>query len=125
MDRTRAYIWAYTLVSAEIETLWSVLCFLEVNLSAIILCEIQSIQVLPDTANVLQYIKTLQLYLQNLNNEKKSQRHHKAAPLLQVIEYMEQAIKAVLDISHDKEGKGSFRYPDKTLHILLYYPVFF
>lgn len=59
MDRTHAYMWAYTLVSVEIETIWNVVCLLEVNLSAITLCEKQSIQVVPDTANVLQYIKAL------------------------------------------------------------------
>lgn len=68
---------------------------------------------LPDTANVLQYIKSLQLYLQNLNNENKSQWNRKAAHLLQDIKYMEQTIKAVLGISHDTEEKGCFRYTDK------------
>lgn len=58
-----AYIWTYTLVSAETETLWTIICLLEINLSATIQCEKQSIQVLPDTASVLQYIKDLQLDL--------------------------------------------------------------
>lgn len=118
MDRTHVYMWAYTLASAEIETLSSVICLLEVNLSAIILCEKQSIQVLPDTARVLQYIQTLQLYLQNLTSENKSQCNHKAAHLLRDIEYTEQTVKAVLDISNDKDGKGSFTYTHKILHIL-------
>lgn len=125
IDRIHAYMCASTLVSAETETLWIVICLLEVSSSATILCEKQLIQTLPDTANVLPYITTLLLQLQNINNENERQCNHKAAYLLQDIEYMEQTIKGVLDISHDKEGKGSSRYKDKILHILYYYPIFF
>lgn len=44
-------------MSDETEPLWSVMFLLEVNPSAIILCEKQSIQVMPDTVIALQCIK--------------------------------------------------------------------
>lgn len=58
MDQTHACMRAYSLISDETETLRSVIFLLEVNPSTIIQCEKQSIQVLPDTVNALQYIKT-------------------------------------------------------------------
>jgi len=43
----------------------------------------------------------------------------------QDIEYMEQTTRAAPGISHDMVGKDSFRYTDKILNILQYYPIFF